>query len=274
MKRFIEWMLVFTLVIGLIGCSATNNMATSALQQLNSSNTAAEDNHSTDTPQQTSDSISTQAEPLSEPVETKGEEYEVVYQKGTVYHDSIGMTWVQVVVQIENTGSVPLYLKSSSADLENSEGKLVKTMPLLSIYPTVLQPDETALLVEQTMLDDDPGVEELNVIPHLEIAKAKVECIRYNVSDLSLENEQYGSIKMLGRVENNTDKVESMVYVVANLYDTNHKGIGQLFTILTNDLKPGEKIGFTLSCLSAPDSLTVESVASYEVFAFPLQYQF
>lgn len=261
MKRFIVCILTFIFAIGTIGCSMMeeNNPSTSLPQQQNDSNTAQ------------SQSVE---ETQTKPVETKREAYEVIYQKGTVYHNSIGTTWVQAVIQIENTGSEPLYLNSSSADLENNEGKLVKTLSLLSAYPTVLLPGETALLVEDTTLDNDPGVEELNVIPHLDIAKAKVECIRYNISNLSLENEQYGGIKMLGRVENNTTEVGSMVYVVANLYDANHNGIGQLFTILTNDLNPGEKIGFTLTCLSAPDSLTVENVASYEVFAFPLQFQF
>lgn len=203
------------------------------------------------------------------------ETYEVVYSKCDVYKDSIGSVWVQALIQIENTGTVPLYLDSSSADLETPDGKLVKTLSYVSPYPELLNPGETGLFVENTMLDADPGVNELTVIPHLDIEKAKVDCIRYATSEEELQTDSlFDSLKMIGRVENTGSDAENMIYVVANLYDANHHGIGQLFTIISDELKPGEKIGFSLNCLSAPDTLTEESVASYEVFAFPLQFQF
>ena len=135
-------------------------------------------------------------------------------------------------------------------------------------------PGETALIVEQTTLDEDPGNGELKVVPHYEAKKATVECIRLSVSEEELKDDQYGGLKMTGRVENNTSETQKLVYIVANLYDANDRAIGQLFTILTNELKAGEKIGFELSSLSAPDSLTKDSVARFEVFAFPFQYQF
>lgn len=202
-----------------------------------------------------------------------GASYEVVYKKGTVYKTLLG-SGIQVIVQIENTGSETLYIKSSSVDIEDANGHLVETKSYLSAYPEVLLPGETALIVESISLDNDPGVKEMTVIPHLNIEKAKIECTRYKITDQSFTNDRYTGLKMLGRVENTTSKTESMVYIVANLYDANHHGIGQLWTILTDDLKPGEKIGFTLSTHSASDSLTAESVASYEVFAFPYQFQF
>lgn len=215
--------------------------------------------------------------PVQESASTQtktGTSYEIVYTKGIVYTNSIGTTWIQAVVQIQNTGSDTLYIGNASVDIENADGKLLKTLSLVSVYPDVLKPNETALLVEDTTLDEDPGVKELTVIPHLEIKRAKIDCIRYPVSDESFSTDTFGDVQMIGRVENNTTETKSLVYVVVNLYDADHHGIGQLFTILTNDLNPGEKIGFTLSTLSSPESLTIESIASYEVFAFPLQFQF
>lgn len=202
------------------------------------------------------------------------EAHEIVYSTAEAYKNSIGTVWVQAVVQIKNTGSVPLYLDASSMDIENAEGKLIKTLGMCSVYPQVIAAGETALIVEQTTLDSDPGDGELKVIAHYEAKKAKVDCIRLTVSEEELTEDQFFGLKMKGRVENNTTEAQKLVYVVANLYDANDRAIGQLTTILTNELKSGEKVGFELSTLSAPDSLTKDSVARFEVFAFPFQYQF
>lgn len=272
MKRIIALMLTAMLLIGAIGCSildnADDNMTNQTAPQAQEPEQGVTE--ATHEPEEENN-----GEEISEPVtEQKGEAYEVVYTKGIVYFNSIGTAWLQAIVQIENTGSEALYLDNASLDAENAEGKLIKTMSYISPYPEVLNPGETALIVENTTLDSNPGVDELTIIPHLNIKKAKVDCIRYAVSEESLANASFGGVEMMGRVENTTSEAESMVYIVANLYDAEHHGIGQLFTILTNDLNPGEKIGFTLTTLSAPDSLTADSVASYEVFAFPIQFQF
>lgn len=274
MKRFIAWMLAFVFVVGMIGCSALENAVKEADNYIQDLDEKIDDSKPVKEPEKEPAKEPEPAKEQDSSPDNEDEAYEVVYTKGTVYTNSIGTTWLQVVVQIENTGSVPLFLNSSSADIEDADGKLVKTLSYLSGYPQVLMPSETALLVEETTLDSNPGVDELTVIPHLDIEKAKVDCVRYSITDESLANEQYGGIKMLGRVENTTTEAKGLIYIVANLYDADHHGIGQMFTILTNELKPGEKIGFSMSTFSSPDSLTAESVASYEVFAFPSQFQF
>jgi len=202
-----------------------------------------------------------------------GAAYEIVYSKGKVYNTFLG-TRIYVIVQIENTGSDSLYINSASVDIEDAKGHLVQTRSYLSAYPQVLLPGETALISESVSLDNDPGVNELTVIPHLNIEKAKIQCIRYKVTDESFTNDRYTGLKMTARVENTTNQTESMVYVVVNLYDANHHGVGQLYTIITDDLRPGEKIGCSLSNLSASDTISIDSIVTYEVFAFPLQFQF
>lgn len=202
-----------------------------------------------------------------------GAAYEIVYSKGKVYNTFLGSR-IYVIVQIENTGNESLYINNASVDIEDAKGHLVQTRSYLSAYPQVLLPGETALIAESISLDNDPGVNELSVIPHLNIDKAKVQCIRYKVTDESFTNDRYTGLKMTGRVENTTNQTESMVYVVVNLYDANHHGVGQLYTIITDDLRPGEKIGCSLSDLSASDTISIDSIVSYEIFAFPLQFQF
>ena len=265
MKKSISFLLIAVLAISMIGCAVPESMELAVDSQTNMSDEQA-------TMQATEEGVQELAQ---EPVaEQKNLAYDVVYTKGTVYTNSIGTTWLQAIVQIENTGNTALYVDSSSLDAENAEGKLVETMTYVSGYPVVLNPGETTLIVEETTLDSNPGVDTLTIIPHLSISEATVECIRFEVTEESLSEGTYGGIEMMGRVKNTSEKVENMVYVVANLFDADHHGIGQLFTILSNDLNPDEKIGFTLTALSSPDSLTLDSIASYELFAFPLQFQF
>ena len=65
-----------------------------------------------------------------------------------------------------------------------------------------------------------------------------------------------------------------MVYVVAFLYDADQKCIGQMFTILMDELAVGDKVGFEMSDMSLPDSITVDSVADVVYYAYPMQLQF
>ena len=112
------------------------------------------------------------------------------------------------------------------------------------------------------------------MLPHVQAKKATVECIRFETSEEELFTDKYSGVKLKGRVKNTSEEAQSFVYIIANMYDAEHHAIGQLMDILTSDLAAGDKVGFELSELAMPDSITVESIASFEVFAFPIQYQF
>lgn len=266
MKRFLAILLIIALFAIAAGCSTTNpSGATNPTQK--PGDTATEP--ATEEPAAVPDT----EEPTEEPAPA-GTAYEVSYTNAIVFKDSINTIWVHVVVQIENTGSDALYLSSSTIDLEDANEHLVKTLDLVSAYPQVLLPGETALLVDDTTLDEDPGAETLTVLPHVQAKKATIECIRFETSEEELFTDQYFGVKLKGRVKNTSEETQSMVYVIANLYDADHHGIGQLMDILTNDLTAGDKVGFELGALTMPDSITEESIASFEVYAFPVQYQF
>ena len=204
---------------------------------------------------------------------SKKDAYEVGEGKAVVYADNIGTTWVQISVPVKNTGDTNLYLSAATMDLEDSTGHLVDSKSLVSVYPQVIKPGETAWYYEETTLDETPS-SELAVVPHVDVKSAKVDCVRYEVSDVSLINDTYGGIKVTGRVENTTDKDESGVYVVILFYDKDDALLGQAFTIMTDELKAGEKMGFSATTFSSYDAFRVENVARYEVYAYTFQYQF
>lgn len=65
-----------------------------------------------------------------------------------------------------------------------------------------------------------------------------------------------------------------MVYITAVYYDANNEIIASAFTILSDNLAAGDKIGFSATTFSVPDTLKTDSIDHYEVFSYPTQYQF
>lgn len=199
--------------------------------------------------------------------------YETTYAQARTYTDSLGTVWVQVIVEIENTGNCDLYLSTGSCDLEDATGKLVKSLSMVSSYPDVLSPGEKGYLYEETMLDEAVDGA-LTVLARPSVEKAKISNTRLATSEVELLTDSIGFLKARGRVENTTDEAQNMVYVVLILKDGEGTPVGLLFTILSEELAPGDKIGFEASGLSLPDDVTVDSVASFEVYAYPMQMQF
>ena len=201
--------------------------------------------------------------------------YELGYVGATTWTNSIGTVWVQTIIEIKNTGTADLYLSSGSYDLEDESGSLVAAQSLVSVYPDIIAPGESAVYYEATTLDEVSAGANLTVIPHPKVAKSKNSLVRLPVSDTKLQEGQYTGLELIGRVENNTDVViDGMTYVSVVLRDAAGVPIGVLFTILMEDLAPGDKVGFECNALSLPESVTLESVASFDVFAYPLQMQF
>lgn len=221
--------------------------------------------------------VSTPVEDVKEPEEPKNDEeaYEITYSNARTYTNSIGTTWVQSIVEITNTGNSNLYLSTGAYDLEDSSGALVAAQTMVSTYPSVLAPGEKGYMYEETTLDEYDGNGELTILPRPDVKKATVDLVRYNISDLNVSNDTFGGVKVSGRVENQTsEKTDGMVYIVAFFYDENETPIGSAFTILTEDIDAGAKIGFELSGFSLPDDVTAEAISDTVVYSYPLQYQF
>lgn len=198
-------------------------------------------------------------------------EYEVGEGTVAVWTDSIGTKWVKVAVPVKNTGSTNLYLSTGSVEIENSSGSLEDTIEMVSVYPQVLKPGETAYYYEESFYEGNSS-SGLKAVPHVEVEKSTVDCIRYEISEPQIKNKEYSGAVVMGRVENKTSEEGTSVYVVAQLFDANKKLVGVQTTILDNGLKAGEKKAFETSSLSS--EINVSDVSTYAIYAFPYQYQF
>lgn len=203
----------------------------------------------------------------------KNIEYEITYKNVESWVNSIGTTWVQVIAEIKNTGTVPIYLSTSSYDLEDSNGQLIASKQYISTYPDVIKSGEKGYMYDETTLENSVQGN-INVIPRINAKKATVSCIRYDVSEISISDTTYNGPKMIGRITNTTSKDEDgLIYVVGILYNSNEKPIGVLLDIITDDLAAGNRIGFTATSLCLPNTVNTNTINNYKVYAYPKQLQ-
>ena len=161
-----------------------------------------------------------------------------------LWTNSIGSQWMQTIVPVTNTGKVNLYVDGGSFDMEGADGSLIGVQNYVSAFPQILAPGE-----------------------------ATVDLIRYDVTDVSVADREYGGINVIGRVTNNTGEDASLVYVAIALYDADGAVVDVVFTVLTDGLAAGAQMGFEASSFSLPENVTAEQVADYSVWAYPMQMQ-
>lgn len=199
--------------------------------------------------------------------------YELGEAQVTIWTSIIGSQWMQTIIPITNTGDANLFVDGGSFDIEGADGSLIGVQSYVSAYPQVLAPGEVGYIYEnttmETVIDGDPVI-----VPHPDIDVATVDFIRFETSDISISDEEYGGIKAIGRVKNTTDSTESMVYVAIALYDESGNVIDIMYTVLADELPAGDQIGFEMSSFSLPGHITAAMVADYDVWAYPLQMQF
>lgn len=217
----------------------------------------------------------TEEEKKEEPAAAPKEEaaWEVGEARAVTYSDSIGSLWVQIICPVTNTGTKNLYLSSGTMDLEDADGHLVESRSMVSVFPEVLQPGETAYYYEETILDEGSPTE-LKVLPHVKVKEATVDCVRYAISDTEISDDTYGGVKITGRVENTSSEAESFIQVIALLYDADNNLLALPFTYITDELAAGDKIGFSMTSFSVPENVTASAVDHVEFYAYPQQFQF
>lgn len=204
--------------------------------------------------------------------ESPADPYKITFSSVNTYN-SVGTIWAQVIVEIENTGSYDLFLKTGTCDLEDSEGNLVASKDI-SAYPQIIAPGEKGYYFDEYMIESLTEPTELKIIPRPQIVKSTTAHITYSVTDISITDFAYNRINVMGRVENTSDSTGSMVYVAITLFNEASEPIGLAYTVLTNDLTPDQKVGFETPRLSLPDGITSDSIASYTAVAYPYQFQF
>lgn len=200
--------------------------------------------------------------------------YEIVDTFYNIGTNSIGTLWIECFTIVENTGTSNIYLSSGSFDIELTSGKLVDTIKLVSVYPQVIAPGERAIYHESTTFDKGDLDTKYKIVPKIDVMRATVPMIRYEVSDVTLSEDRYGYINVVGRVTNHTEEEEGLCYVAIFLYNKQKEIIALDFTIISEDIAPGERASFENTFTQDSFGVDFDDVASYEIIAYSHQYQF
>lgn len=189
-----------------------------------------------------------------------------------VFTNSIGTTWVVGIATVKNTGNCDLYISNAGMDIETADGKLVDTMTLASETPTVISPGETTIIYGEQSVSADG---DYKVVPTYKAVEAKIPNTRYEVSDVSLsEDDLMGTLEAVGRVENGGDEDQSMIRIAIILYDAENKIIGVMSTY-SDEIPAGSKGTFKMSNIGDANKVKLADVDHYDVIAYPgMQMQF
>lgn len=181
-----------------------------------------------------------------------------------------GMLTIKCFAMVENTGDTNLYLGTGEFDIEDENGHLLETIEFVSPHVQVIAPGEIGVYYSSTYFEKGDPQKQYNLIPKLDIKKATVPLIRYKLSDLSLTESYYGSVELLGKVQNTLDEPESLCYVSVICWDDLGNVIYADSSLILDDVMPGEWESFEVRV--GVDSIS--QISEYKVYAYPFQYQF
>lgn len=200
--------------------------------------------------------------------------YEIENETVQVFQRTLGGSAVQVYFELHNTSDKPLFCKSGTAELEDADGHLIGTSKTVGANPEIVLPGETAYYTDVIYLDDSIDyTPELYVKPKVE--EAKVPQVMLDVSDVSFSTDSLGILKALGRVKNNTGTdIDGLVSLSLLLYDKDKNFLGELSTMLTDDLEDGDRTSFELSGLMLPGDISEEDIDSFVAYCWLDQFQF
>lgn len=194
----------------------------------------------------------------------------ITYQNVQTYTNSIDDTYIVTQAIIENTGTSTVRISGLSIDIEDKNGELLESLALPAAYPDVIAPGECAYIKEATSTVDGDNVG--NAVINYTAEATKNTYTKLDVSEVKMEVDEYMGINVKGRIENTTDDTISMVYVVCPIFKDGEL-IALPYTIISNDILPGQKIGFEAGDLfEIPD--TDYEGATCEPFAYPYELIF
>ncbi len=179
-----------------------------------------------------------------------------------------------VIIEIINTGTIPIYLDNCILDYEDDDGHLLQTYDFVSTVPDVVSPGEKGYFYTNGGVDFDKDISfenGCNLVPSITVKKAKDELKSHKVEDVSIY-EKYGRVGCRGRVVNETNEEISAIYLRAVYYDKDGKVLGisgtNVFNLAANKKTSFDNPGFSMSDFSLDD------VAFYEIYADEWYFQF
>lgn len=208
--------------------------------------------------------------------EVSGFSYEVTDTVFHYYTNSIGSREYSGIIEITNTGTTNIYLKDCIFDLEDDNGHLLQSYDFISSCPDIIAPGEKGYFyngITSTMIDDSVSLENgINFVPKYEVVEARGDIVDYEITDTEMREDDFGFTKITGRITNNAEEDDGLVYIQFVFKDSNDK-IMFIFGHNVTGLDAGSTQSFEATNSFGDETIDQNEIATYEVIARKGYYQ-
>lgn len=225
---------------------------------------------------ETSNGIKTECSITVKQAVLNGFHYEITKQYFNSYTNILDSKQGAAYVEIENTGTVPIYLKEGKFTFDDNNGHLIKSEDYISNCPDVIKPGEKGYFYDDYIQLDDVDVSNglvFKPIVKLEEAKNPEKIIDYSVSDLGIREDKYFTCKITGRVNNNSTEELKYLLIYVLLLDKDGNVLGITGSVVTNVAAKAVE-SFEVSGDFFRDDVNYDEIADYKVIARESYYQF
>ena len=246
MKKLLCLFVLFCVILS-VGCAVESAPTVETFEQ--------------DTTQPTTEPTTEATEPTTLPTENNEEppkmaSYVVEYTSVKMQRDSVGNSWLNVIVTVKNTGEEAIRLTDGTiaAFADDEQVLLIENA---TCYPNILRPGEIGYYFEQDPTYVEDG-RELRVEFGANMERASADNAQFIVEDSQVYDAAFG-VEVRGAF---SESVQGIV-CAAVLFDMEQKPFAVLyeyFDEMTNE--------FTLSSDKLPEGLSKEDVASHIVYVY------
>lgn len=186
-----------------------------------------------------------------------------------VYETDAG-TVADAVVEIKNTGKVPIVLGASAIEILDADGKVLVNEGGNGIFTahSYLQPSDVGFVYTTgpLLLPTGSRPDADYMLSASADVSACSEVREYPISDLSIEDDGYGMPMVSGTVNNDDSESVRLVEISIAFLDNDAELLGVASTVVTN-LAPGESRSFEIEGYGLPIGCTMAVIADYDVIA-------
>ncbi|BAK16796.1 sex pheromone biosynthesis protein [Solibacillus silvestris StLB046] len=201
------------------------------------------------------ESQSENSEETTQAKEKVNAKLEIEDSGSTIWSDSIDSIWINTAAIFRNTGEVPVDIGETQMNYKGKDGSILGTSTMIYAVPEIVQPGESAMIVEGTTLNDVTSLDNYSETTfNFNFDATEEDSNLMEVSAVKGIPSDYG-YSVTGIVKNPTDVQQEDIRLAAILYDENGKILGGLSGSVDVGLAAGGEAGFELSYPPLPDNI-------------------
>ena len=173
--------------------------------------------------------------------------------------------YYNAIYEITNIGNRNLKLSDALYDIYSTSGRLMDSDDWVSCDPDVIRPGEKGYVWNNFQSTDLP-VGDYQIRPTFKFERTSKMVHYYPISNLSIREGQYSTIKIVGNITNDTNDDISLLYIVFLHYNSAGKVIAVHGTNIM-DVAPGATQGFETTGVYLPKYLTYNDLTNFRAIA-------